>query len=253
MNGSEMTRPAFYKTTVPWSSWLVLVFCIFGGFLTIVVSYFSYSWEVASHGTARSLNSIIPFLCLISIFAIIFLIILIRLIISKPMEITFTADSLQIYHKGKQWQIIYAEIQSIYRRDEVNLFLLFPIRKKEMEIHTPQGIARIQGNIRHFDQMVRELESRVYPGLYLHDQELLAGGKIVNFGEILLNQQGLKIRENIILWSQAAGVTVDRGTISIKYWREGKIQVYKVSAGSTTNIPIFLKLAEEHILMAGRL
>ncbi len=217
-----------------------------------MVSYFSYSWEVASHGTARSLNSIIPFLCLLSIFALVFLIILIRLIISKPMEVTFTADSLQINHKGKQWQIVYAEIQSIYRRDEVNLFLLFPIRKKEMEIHTPQGIARIQGNIRHFDQMVRELESRVYPSLYLHDHELLAGGQVVKFGEILLNQQGLKIRENIILWSQAAGVTVDHGTILIKYWEDGKIQGCKVSAGSTPNIPIFLKLAEEHIQTAGR-
>jgi heme/copper-type cytochrome/quinol oxidase subunit 2 len=253
MNGSEMTRPAFYKTTAPWSSWLLLVFCFIGVFITIVLSYFSYSWEVASHGTARSLNSIIPFLCLISVFAIIFLIILIRLIISKPMEITFTADSLQINHKGKQWQIVYAEIQSIYRRDELNLFLLFPIWKKEMEIHTPQGIAKIQGNIRHFDQMVRELESRVYPGIYLHDQEMLAGGKIVKFGEILLNQQGLKIRENIILWSQAAGTAIERGTIVIKYWQDGKIQDLKVSAGSTPNIPVFLKLAEEHIHTAGRL
>jgi hypothetical protein len=253
MNGIEKTRPAFYKTTIPWSSWLVLVFCIFGVFLTIVVSYFSYSWEVASHGTARSLNSIIPFLCLLSIFTIVFLVILIRLVSSKPMELTFTADSLQINHKGKQWQIGYAEIQNIFRRDEVNLFLLFPIRKREIEIHTPQGIARIQGNIHHFDQMVRELESRVYAGVYLHDQELLAAGKIVNFGEILLNQQGLKIRENIILWSQAAGVTVDRGTILIKYWQDGKIQGHKVSAGSTPNIPVFIKLAEEHIHTAGRL
>ncbi len=253
MNGIEKSRPAFYKTTIPWSSWLVLVFCIFGFFITIVVSYFSYSWEVASHGTARSLNSIVPFFCLLFIFALIFLIILIRLIFSKTMELTFTADSLQINHKGKLWQIVYAEIQSIYRRDEVNLFLLFPIRKKEMEIHTPLGIARIQGNIRHFDQMVRELESRVYPGLYLHDKEILADGKIVNFGEILLNQQGLKIRENIILWSQAAGVTVDHGTILIKYWQDGKIQSHKLSASSTPNIPVFLKLTEEHIHTAGRL
>lgn len=253
MDGIEKTRPSFYKTTIPWSSWLVLVFCIFGVFITIVVSYFSYSWEVASHGTARSLNSIVPFLCLLSIFAIVFLIILIRLIISRPMELTFGADSLQINHKAKQWQIVYAEIQSIYRRDEVNLFLLFPIRKKEMEIHTPQGIARIQGNIRHFDQMVRELESRVYPGLYLHDQELLAGGQVVKFGEILLNQQGLKIRENIILWNQVAGTAIDRGIILIKYWQDGKIQSHKVTAGSTPNIPVFLKLAEEHIRNAGKL
>jgi hypothetical protein len=231
----------------------VLVFCIFGIFISIVVSYLSYSWEVASHGTARSLNSIIPFLCLISIFAIIFLIILIRLIITKPMELTFAADSMQINHKGKQWQIIYAEIQNIYRRDEVNLLLLFPIWKKELEIHTPQGIAKIHGNIRHFDQMVRELESRVYPGIYLLDQETLARGQVVNFGEILLNQQGIRIRENIFLWSQAAGVTIDRGAILIKYWRDGKIQVHKVSAGSTPNIPIFLKLAEELIQTAGRL
>ena len=63
-----------------------------------------------------------------------------------------------------------------------------------MEIHTPQGIAKIHGNIRHFDQMVRELESRVYPGIYLLDQEILARGQVVKFGEILLNQQGIKIR-----------------------------------------------------------
>ena len=237
MNNTEQTRPVFYSTKTPWSSWLLLVFCIIGIFLASVFSYFSYSWEVASHGTARSLNSIIPFLCLISIFALIFLVILIRLIVSKPMELSLAADSLQITHKGKQWLIIYAEIQNIYRRDEVNIFLLFPLWKKELEIHTPKGIAKINGNIRHFDQMVRELESKVYPGLYLQDQEILARGQVVKFGEILLNQQGLKIGENIILWSQAAGTLVERGTILIKYWRDGKIQVQKIPAGSNSQHP----------------
>lgn len=253
MKNTEQNRPVFYTTKTPWSSWLVLVFCIIGILLSVVLSYFSYSWEMASHGTARSLNSIIPFLCLISIFALIILVILIRLIISKPMELSFAANSLQITHTGKQWQIVYAEIQNIYRRDEVNLFFLFPLWKKELEIHTPKGIAKIHGNIRHFDQMVRELKSRVYPGIYLNDQEILARGQVVKFGEILLNQQGLKIGENIILWSQAAGMVVERGTILIKYWRDGKIQVQKISAGSTPNIPILLKLAEEHIQSAGRL
>jgi hypothetical protein len=253
MNNTEPTQPAFYKTKIPWSSWLLLIFCFIGILIAVVFSFFSYSWEIASHGTARSLNSIIPFLCLISIFAIIFLVILVRLIITKPMELSFAPDSLQVNYKGKKWQIFINEIQSIYRRDELYIFLIFPIRKKEMEIHTPHGIAYIKGNIRNFDQMVRELESRVYSGLYLQDQELLAGGKVVKFGEILLNQQGLKIRENIILWSQAAGIAVERGTLLIKYWQEGKIQVYKVAAGSTPNVPVFLKLAEAHIHTAGRL
>lgn len=253
MNNIKQTQPAFYRTKTPWTSWLLLVICIIGIFIAAVLSYFSYSWEVASHGTARSLNSIVPFLCLISLFTVVFLVMLIRLIISKPMELSFAADSLQINHKGKNWQIVFGEIHSIYRRDELNLFLIFPIRKKEVEIHTPHGIARIQGNIRNFDQMVRELESRVYPGLYLHDQETLASGKVVQFGEILMNQQGLKIRENITLWNQVAAIAVERGKIMIKYWQEGKIQAFKVSTSSVPNIPIFLKLAEEHIHTAGSL
>jgi hypothetical protein len=253
MNNTEQTQPVFYRTKTPWTSWLLLVICIIGIFIAAVLSYFSYSWEVASHGTARSLNSIVPFLCLISLFTIVFLVILIRLIISKPMELYFADDSLQINHKGKKWQIVIGEIHSVYRRDELNLFLIFPIRKKEVEIHTPHGVARIQGNIRNFDQMVRELESRVYPGIYLHDQQILAGGKVVQFGQILMNQQGLKIRETIILWSQAAGIIIERGTILIKFWQDGKIQVHKVPAGSTPNIPVLLKLAEEHIHTAGSL
>jgi hypothetical protein len=253
MNSTDQTRPAFYKTIVPWSSWLLLVICVIGILISSVLGYFSYSWEVASHGTARSLNSIVPFLCLISILLLIFLIILIRLIITKPMEISFADDSLQINHKSQQWQIVYTEIQNIFRRDEVNLFLLFPIWKKELEIHTPQGIAKIHGNIRHFDQMIRELESRVYPSIYLQDQESLASGKVVKFGEILMNQQGLKIRENITLWNQVAAIAVERGKIIIKYWQEGKIQAFKISTGSVPNIPIFLKLAEEHIHTAGSL
>ena len=169
------------------------------------------------------------------------------------MEISFGPDSLQIYYKGKKWQIVFEDIQNIYRREELNFFLIFPFRKKEVEIQTPHGVARIQGNIRNFDQMVRDLESRIYPGIYLHDIEILAGGKVVKFGEILLNQQGLKIGENIILWNQAAGIAVERGSLLIKYWQDGKIQVHKGSAGSTPNIPVFLKLAEEHIHNAGRL
>lgn len=224
-----------------------------GVFIAAVLSFITYSWEVASHGTARSLNSIIPFLCLISILASLFLVILIRLLISKPMEISFASDFLLINHKEKEWQIAYKDIQSIYRRDELNIFLIFLIRKKDIEIHTPHGIARIKGNIQNFDKMVRELESKIYPGIYLHDQEILAGGKVVKFGEILMNQQGIKIRENIILWSQAAGNSVERGSLLIKYWQDGKIQFCKVSAGSTPNIPVFLKLAEEHIHNAGSL
>ena len=179
-----------YRTKKPWLSWILLLMCILGFIAVIPLGYLSYVLEIANHGTARASNSLIPYICIGSIFALCALIVFIRLILNKPVEINFEPEFLQISHKGRKIQIAYNEIQQIFRRDEINIFLIFPVRKKDIRIQTAHGIAKLEANIKKYDEMVNELEKRVYPALYLHSQDILANGKALKFGTILLNSTG---------------------------------------------------------------
>ena len=251
MTSKGPVQPVVYRTKLPWLSWFLLLICALGFIAAIPLGYFSYVLEIANHGTARALNGLIPSICIGSIFALCALIVVIRLILNKPVQISLEPDFLQISHKGRKIQIAYSEVQQIFRRDEINIFLIFPVRKKDVKIQTAHGIATIEANIKKYDEMVNELEQRVYPALYLHSQELLANGKALKFGTLLLNQRGIKFNENIILWNQVAGVVVKRGKVVVRYWLEGKIKEQKLPAGTMPNLPVLIKLAEENIHSAG--
>lgn len=251
MTNKEFNRPVVYRTKFPWTAWLLLFLCVIGVIAAIPLGYLSYIYEIALHGTARSLNSLIPFICAASLFTLCALFVIIRLIVNKPVEITFEPEFVQISHKGRKLQIVYAEVQQIFRRDEMNVLLIFPVRKREIKIQTSHGIAKIEGNIKHYDAMVTELENRVYPIIYLHCQDLLVNKKVLKFDTLLVNQRGIKLNENIILWNQVASVTVVHGNVVLKYWLGGKIQEQKFLAGAMPNLPVFLKLAEENIHLAG--
>jgi hypothetical protein len=217
----------------------------------IPLGYLSYLFEIASHGTARSLNIIIPYVCLGSVFGLAALFAIIRLSVNKTVEITFEPEFVRISHKGKKVQIVYNEVLQIFRRDEMNFFLIFPLRKKEIKIQTARGIAKIDGNIKNYDAMAAELEARVYPSVYLRSQEVINNKKALKYGAVLLNQRGMKLNEKIILWNQVAGMAVNRGKVVMRFWQEGKIQEQKITASSMPNLPVFLKLAEENIHSAG--
>ncbi len=251
MTSKESVHPIVYRTKTPWSAWFLLVLSILGILATIPLGYLSYAFEITSHGTARSVNSIIPYVCLGSVFGLAALFAIFRLIVNKRVEITFEPQFVRISHKGKQLQIVYTNVQQILRRDELNLFLIFPLRKKEIKIQTAHGIAKIEGNIKNYDAMAAELEARVYPSVYLLSQEVLANKKALKYGTILLNQRGLKLNEKIILWNQVASAEVNRGKVVLRYWQEGKIQEQKIPTSSMPNLPIFLKLAQENIHSAG--
>ncbi len=247
------TRSNIYRTKLPLAAWFLLLISIIGTIAAVILGYFSYTWEIAHHGTAKSMSILIPYLCVGSVFLFAVLFTFIKLITNKSVEIIIQEESLQINFKGKEWRIFLSEILNIFRRDEITLFLVIPRRKQEFEIHTTNGVAKIEGNISHYKEFLGKIEAMIYPGLYLKDQELIALGKTIKFGEILLNQQGLKYGETILLWNQIADVKVVRGRVVIRNYQDSKIRTIKIPARKIPNIPIFLKLAEENIHTAGSL
>ncbi len=246
-------RPSTFKTKLPLAAWFLLIISILGVITAVILGYFSYKLEVVTHGTAKSLNSLVPYLCVGSVFLFAILFTFIKLITNKSVELYTYEDFLQINFKGREWQILYTDILNIFRRDEITFFLILPLRRQEFELHTTHGVAKIEGNISHYKEFLGAIEARIYPTLYLKDQETIANGKTIKFGEILLNQRGLKHKDTILLWNQITEVKVVWGKVVIRYYQESNIRTIRIPTGKIPNIPIFLKLAEENIHTAGSL
>jgi hypothetical protein len=217
----------------------------------IILGYFAYLGEIYQHGMARSFNGILPYLCIGFIFVFTVLLAIGRLIFQNQTEIRILQDGIKVKSKAKNYGIPYKDIQYIFRRHDLLLYFLLPVWKKEIAIQTQTGIVKIDGSIHQFEQLVNEVEAKVYPAFYLDCQEILTAGKLVSFGVIQLNQQGIKFNEEIILWNQVAKLTVARGKAIINYWTSSKLAELKTPANPIPNLPVLLKLADDYIHSAG--
>jgi len=251
MAKTEQSPLHVYKTGPARSAWALLVLSGICILAVIMLGYFAYLGEIYQHGMARSFNSIIPYLCIGSIFVCTALLAIGKLITQKRTEITLLEDVIKVKSKARNYGIPYKDIQYIFRRHDLFLYFIFPVWKKEIAIQTQTGIAKIDGSIDHFEQLVNEVEAKVYPTFYLDCQEILAAGKSISFGVIQLDQQGIKFNEEIILWNQVAKMTVAKGNVILKYWIAAKLSELKTPANTIPNLPVLLKLADDYIHSAG--
>lgn len=247
MTNTEQSQPLSYKTGPSRSALTLLVLSAVCFLALIPLAYFSYVEEIYQHGMARWFNSISPYLMVGSVFIFTALLALARMLFRSPTEITMIQDALKVTSKARKTYIQYKDIQYLFRRNDIFLYFLLPVRKNEIVIQTRTGVVKFDDSLSRFDEFVNELEDKVYPAFYLACQEILSSGNPISFGVIQLNQQGIKHNDHFILWNQVAKAAVSRGKVLISYWVAGKIAEIKIPAKSIPNLPVLLKLTDDYI------
>ena len=165
------------------------------------------------------------------------------------------AHRLIIVHKNgfrikqnrvKNRVILWRDISGISTHHSRVRFLGIPLDNRfQAVIHPHIGEpVRLDPRIPHLAELSARIKGKIYPGLLAELREQKSNGKNLYFGPIILNQEGITIRDKSFPWQRVTQINVDKGFLFVHLMEQ---RTKKIPVRDILNIEILIQLIQEGV------
>lgn len=240
-------RKIKFKTKPHWFTWLCLLLGLAASGTTLVYGYFDSVVELINHGTARAISSAFFYSVILIFLLMVTLVLMLVLLNHKTISVELTQDRLLITRKKNKWEILFKDIDALYRLDKTTFLFFLPMHRGKLELHTRQGIATLTSKIRKFNRLVSEIETGVYPLIHSKMLSDLQIGLSLNFGDISVTNAGLTHGNQQIGWKDISNATVKAGNFILGVKQPSGAKQVMIPAGNIPNLPLLIGFIEKYM------
>ena len=107
-----------------------------------------------------------------------------------------------------------------------------------------QGPLKLDQRIKKLDDLTKIIKEHVYPGRYQTLKERFRRGDQLDFGQVTLSQEGLRLAEKELPWSYIKGITAKDGIFIVKLSPQVLVQV---PIKEIQNIEVLIQLIKREV------